>query len=53
MTPDQPTPTATAEPEVQAIPRLVPVDRVRGRTDDPLPKGGDYFGARAYRAATA
>jgi hypothetical protein len=30
------------------IPRLVPVDRVRGwGSDDPLPKGGDYFGAKA------
>jgi predicted pyridoxine 5'-phosphate oxidase superfamily flavin-nucleotide-binding protein len=35
------------------IPRLVPVDRVRGwGTDDPLPKGGDYFGAQAERQVT-
>jgi hypothetical protein len=33
------------------IPRMVPVDRVRGwGTDDALPKGGDYFGAKAERA---
>ena len=36
------------------IPRLVPVDRVRGwGTDDPLPKGGDYFGAKASTGAGA
>jgi uncharacterized protein len=36
------------------IPRLVPVDRVRGwGTDDPLPKGGDYFGAQAGRVTAA
>lgn len=30
------------------IPRMVPVDRVRGwGTDDPLPKGGDYFEVKA------
>ncbi len=32
------------------IPRLVPVDRARRwGTDDPLPKGGDYFGAKATK----
>lgn len=32
------------------IPRMVPVERVRGwGTDDPLPKGGDYFGVKAAR----
>lgn len=36
------------------IPRLVPVDRVRGwGTDDPLPKGGDYFGVKASASAPA
>jgi uncharacterized protein len=32
------------------IPRLAPVERGRTwGTDDPIPKGGDYFGARAER----
>jgi predicted pyridoxine 5'-phosphate oxidase superfamily flavin-nucleotide-binding protein len=32
------------------IPRMVPVDRARRwGTDDPLPKGGDYFGARTTK----
>jgi predicted pyridoxine 5'-phosphate oxidase superfamily flavin-nucleotide-binding protein len=36
------------------IPRMVPVDRVRGwGTDDALPKGGDYFGAKAGQAVSA
>jgi hypothetical protein len=36
------------------IPRMVPVDRVRGwGSDDPLPKGGDYFGAKACPTVTA
>jgi predicted pyridoxine 5'-phosphate oxidase superfamily flavin-nucleotide-binding protein len=37
------------------IPRLVPVERTRGwGTDDPLPKGGDYFEAKTVqRIATA
>jgi predicted pyridoxine 5'-phosphate oxidase superfamily flavin-nucleotide-binding protein len=35
------------------IPRMMPVDRVRGwGTDDPLPKGGDYFGAKAAQRVT-
>jgi hypothetical protein len=35
------------------IPRMVPVDRTRQwGTDDPLPKGGDYFGAKAERLAS-
>lgn len=35
------------------IPRMVPIDRSRRwGTDDPLPKGGDYFGAKAERLAT-
>jgi hypothetical protein len=30
------------------------VDRVRGwGSDDPLPKGGDYFGAKACPTVTA
>lgn len=34
------------------IPRLAPVERGRAwGTDDPVPKGGDYFGARADRLA--
>jgi len=36
------------------IPRMVPIDRTRNwGTDDPLPKGGDYFGAKAGRHLTA
>jgi uncharacterized protein len=36
------------------IPRKVPVDRARRwGTDDPLPKGGDYFGARTTRQVGA
>ncbi|HEX4723875.1 MAG TPA: pyridoxamine 5'-phosphate oxidase family protein [Pseudonocardiaceae bacterium] len=36
------------------IPRMVPLDRTRRwGTDDPLPKGGDYFGAKAERLAAA
>lgn len=34
------------------IPRLVPADRVRAwGTDDPIPKGGDYFSAKADKPA--
>jgi hypothetical protein len=36
------------------IPRLVPADRVRAwGTDDPIPKGGDYFGSKAAQRAAA
>jgi hypothetical protein len=36
------------------IPRMVPVDRVRGwGTDDALPKGGDYFGVKAAATTPA
>jgi predicted pyridoxine 5'-phosphate oxidase superfamily flavin-nucleotide-binding protein len=36
------------------IPRMVPVDRLRGwGTDDPLPKGGDYFEAKTTPRADA
>jgi uncharacterized protein len=35
------------------IPRMVPVDRSRGLgADEALPKGGDYFGAKAARLAS-
>jgi uncharacterized protein len=35
------------------IPRMVPVNRLRGwGSDDPLPKGGDYFGAKAAQQVT-
>jgi hypothetical protein len=36
------------------IPRMVPVDRVRGwGSDDALPKGGDYFGVKAAQVTPA
>jgi predicted pyridoxine 5'-phosphate oxidase superfamily flavin-nucleotide-binding protein len=36
------------------IPRMVPVDRMRGwGTDDPLPKGGDYFEVKTTVQAAA
>jgi uncharacterized protein len=36
------------------IPRMVPVERLRGwGTDDPLPKGGDYFEAKSTPRADA
>ncbi|HVV20702.1 MAG TPA: pyridoxamine 5'-phosphate oxidase family protein [Pseudonocardiaceae bacterium] len=35
------------------IPRMAPVDRTRGwGSDDPLPKGGDYFGVKAAQATS-
>jgi predicted pyridoxine 5'-phosphate oxidase superfamily flavin-nucleotide-binding protein len=35
------------------IPRLVPVERTRQwGTDDPLPKGGDYFAAKSTKLST-